>query len=53
MMRVDTKSLKEQYSSLLGVQEVVLKPLATQKLKGAAATCQGILKSNKNSDNSP
>lgn len=35
-MRVDTKSLKEQYFVAAGSQE--LKPLATQKLKGQAAT---------------
>lgn len=41
-MRVDTKSLKDQYFSVSGSQDSSLKPLATQKLKGQAATSQAI-----------
>jgi hypothetical protein len=40
-MRVDTKSLKDQYFSVCGHTDS-LKPLATQKLKGQSATAQGI-----------
>jgi hypothetical protein len=40
-MRVDTKSLKDQFFSVCGPQDS-LKPLATSKLKGQSASAQGI-----------